>query len=69
MGEGGEGDLGAVGALDVDVVERVGVALELGSDLEDDVVLVQLGEDGGDLALAEGVVEGVVNVLGGDAEA
>ena len=69
VGEGGERDLGAVGALDVDIVERGGIALELGRDLEDDVVLVQLGEDGGDLALAEGIVEGVVDVLRGDAEA
>ena len=36
---------------------------------EDDVVLVQLGVHGVDLALAEGVVEGVVDGGGSDAEA
>src|SRR6266849_1240081 len=66
--EGGERDLGAGGGLDVDGLEGVGVLLEPGGDLEDDVVLVELGEDGGDLALAEGVVQGVVDGLGEDAE-
>ncbi len=33
------------------------------------MVLVELGEDGRDLALAEGVVERVVDDLGGDAQA
>ena len=32
------------------------------------MVLVDLGEDGGDLALSEGVVQGVVNDLRSEAE-
>ena len=67
-GEGVERNLAAVGALDVEVVERVGGALEVGSDLQDDVVLVLLREDGRDLALCEGVVEHVVDGRGSDAE-
>ena len=43
--------------------------LELGLHLQDDAVLVQLREDGGDLPLAEGVVEGVVDHLRRDAQA
>ena len=46
-----------------------GSVWKLGLDFHHDVVLVQLREDGGDLALAEGVVEGVVDVGHGDAEA
>ena len=41
----------------------------MGSVFQDDVVLVELGVLGVDLALTEGVVEGVVDGLGGDAEA
>ncbi len=47
----------------------VGSVWKFGSDFHDHVVLIQLREDGGDLALAEGVVEGVVDVGHGDAEA
>ncbi len=44
-------------------------AVELpGHRLEDDAVLVRLGEDGRDNALAEGVVQRVVDRAGGDAE-
>ncbi len=66
--KGGERHLCAVRALDVNVVERVEIALELGGDLEDDVVLVELGKDGGDLALTEGVVKRVIDVLRRDAK-
>ena len=55
--------------LHVEIVERGGIGLEVLPDLHDHVVLVELGEDGGDLALAEGVVERVVDVGHGDAEA
>jgi hypothetical protein len=41
----------------------------MGVDLEHDVILIQLCEDGRDLALAEGVVEGVVEDFGRDAKA
>ena len=40
-----------------------GILLELRLHFEHHVVLVQLREDGGDLALAEGVVERVVDRL------
>ncbi len=43
--------------------------LEARGDLQDDVVLVQLREHRRDLALREGVVQRVVDVLRGDAEA
>ena len=54
----------AGGRVHVDVFQRVGILLELRIDFQDHVVLVQLREDGGDLALAEGVVERVVDVRG-----
>ena len=66
--EGVERHLGARGRLHVDALERIGILLEGGRDLEDDPVLVQRGEDRRDLALAEGVVEGLVDGLGQDAE-
>jgi hypothetical protein len=50
--------LAALGALHVQRVERVGM-LEARGDLEHDAVLVELGEDRRDLALAERVVERV----------
>ena len=40
-----------------------GFCWNFGIDLQHHVVLVQLREDGGDLALAEGVVERVVDGL------
>ncbi len=46
-----------------------GPLLELGLDLEHHAVLVGLGEDGRDQALAEGVVERVVDGRRRDAEA
>jgi len=67
--EGAQRHLGAGGRLHVDALERVRIVLELGRDLEDHVVLVELGEDGRDLALAEGVVERVVDGLGQDGQA
>ena len=48
-------------AGDVDVVQRRRALLELGLHLEHHAVLVGLGEDGRDQALAEGVVERVVD--------
>ena len=69
VGQHAERDLGAVAGFDVETVEGVGIGLEVLPYFHDHVVLVELGEDGGDLALAEGVVEGVVDVGHGDAEA
>ena len=54
---------------DVNALERIGILLELRIDFQDDVILVELSEDGRDLALAEGVVKGVVDVGGENAEA
>ena len=48
--------------------ERAGVALVLRHGLQHDAVLVGLRVDGRDLALAEGVVERIVDRLHGDAE-
>jgi hypothetical protein len=45
------------------------IALVLGRGLEHDAILVGLGVDGRNLPLTEGVVEGVVDGLHGDAEA
>ena len=69
VGQHAERDLRAVGGFDVEVVEGAGVGLEVLADFHDHMVLIELGEDGGDLALSEGVVEGVVDVGHGDAEA
>ena len=69
VGEGGERDHGSGGGLDVDALEVGGVVLPGLGDLEDDVVLVEGLVGGGDLGLAEGVGEGVVDGEGGDAEA
>src|SRR6266404_107679 len=55
VGEGGEGHGRAGGRAHVDVLEGLRVLLEARLHLEDDVVLVQLREDRGHLALAEGV--------------
>ena len=51
------------------LLERVRVVLVLADHLHDDVVLVEPRVHGGDLALAEGVVEHVVDGLHGEAEA
>src|SRR5215831_17281030 len=53
----------------VQAIERGEVALLVGRDLEDDPIGLELGEILRDLALPEGVVEGVVDQLRRDAEA
>ena len=58
----------AAGAADIDVIQLAGMLPKVGLDLQNDAVLVQLGEDGGDLPLAEGVVERVVDHLRRDPE-
>ena len=55
--------------LDVDLVQRVEVALQLRQHLQDHVIAVELREILRDLALAEGVVQRVVDQLRLDAEA
>jgi len=49
--------------------QRIGILLELRIDFHDHVILVELGKDCGDLALAKGIVERVVNVGRKNAEA
>ena len=53
----------------VNILQRVRVLLELRIDFQDHVILIELREDRGDLALAKGVVERVVDVGGQNAEA
>ena len=54
--------------MDVELVEGGRILLIARLQLEDDVMLIELGEDGRDLALPERIVDGVVDRLGGDAE-
>ena len=68
VGQHAERNLRAVARFDVEIVQRRGIGLEVLPHLHHHVVLVELGEDGGDLALAEGVVERVVHVGHGDAQ-
>src|SRR5229473_622797 len=55
--------------MDVDIFEGVGRLLELRVGFQHNVILIQLSVDRGDLALAEGVVQSVVDVGGKNAEA
>ena len=47
-GDGAQRHLAAAGAADIERPQVLGVLLEVGLDLQDDAVLVQLGEDRGD---------------------
>ena len=67
-GEGGEGHLAGRRGPEVDLLQGLRALAEVGLHLQHHPVLVELGEDGRDLALAEGVVERVVDHLGRDAE-
>src|SRR6267143_677804 len=67
--ERAEGHLRAVGGFYVNVFQRIGVLLELRIHFDDNVILIQLSEDGGAQALAESVVESVVDIGGKNAEA
>ena len=69
MGEGAERNLCAGGRARRRCSQGVGILLEFGLHFQDHVVLVELRENGRDLALAEGVVERVVDRLRSDAEA
>ena len=64
FGKGAERHHLAGAGLDVNLVQGLRRELVLGLHLEHDAVLIELGEDGRDLALPEGVVERVVNGLG-----
>ncbi len=59
----------AAGGADIDVLQRFGALPELGRDLHHHMVLVEVLVDGRDLALAEGIVERVVDLADVDAEA
>ena len=50
------------------LLQRIGVLAELRGDFQHHMVLVELREHDGDQALAEGVVEGVVDGRSGQAE-
>ncbi len=63
-----ERNLRSVAGFDVEIVQRGRVGLEVLTHFHHHVVLVELRENGGDLALAEGVVERVVDVGHGDAQ-
>ena len=49
-------------------MQRLGRELKIGVGLENHAILVELGEDGRNLALTEGIVERVVNCLRQDIE-
>ena len=68
VGDGGSGAVRGAGAGDVELRERVGVLLVARLRFQNDAVLVGLTVDGGNLPLAEGVVERVGDALHGDAE-
>ena len=68
VGEGTQWHLGTTGRAYVDVLQCVRTLLKIRFHLHYHMVLVQLREDGRDLTLAEGVVEGIVDHLGGDAQ-
>src|SRR5260370_41042354 len=56
------------GGAHINMLEGLRTLLKLGLDVEDDPVLVELGEDGGDLTLTECIVEHVVDRLGQDSQ-
>ncbi len=68
-GEGRERDRPARAGLHVDVVQALGGPHHGGVGFQDHPVLAGLGEDGRDDPLSEGVIKGLVDGLGGDAEA
>ena len=57
------------GRGEIDLGQRIRVALVFRLGLEDHAVLVGLAVDGGNLALAEGIAQGIDHGLHGDAEA
>src|SRR4051812_31517073 len=61
--KGAQRNIGSVRRMHIDVFERIWSTLKVRPDLKHNVILVQLREHGGDLSLAEGVVEGVVDRL------
>ena len=60
--EGAEGNLRTVGGSYVNIFQRIGILLESRVHFQDDVILIELRENGGDQALSESVVKRVVNI-------
>src|SRR5260370_32871145 len=60
--ESAERDLRSVGRLHVNIFQRIRILLELRIHFQDHVILIELGKNRGDLALAKGIVKRVVNV-------
>ena len=69
MGERAQRHRAAGRRAHVDVIQLRRIALKIRQRFQNDVILVQLGEEGGNLPLAERVVERVVNRLRRDAQA
>ena len=69
MGDGVQRDLLAVGRTHVDIAQGFGVLPEARRGFHHHVILVQRFIHGGDLALAEEIVQRIVDQLGRDAEA
>ena len=55
-------------AGNINALQRIGIGAEIGINFEHDVVLVQLRKHDRDQPLPEGVVQGVVDRAGGDAQ-
>src|SRR5487761_221363 len=68
IGEGAERNLDAVLRTDVDGFQSVRILLEVRCNFQYDVILVELAEYGGYLALPEGVVERVIDHRRSDAK-
>src|SRR4051812_41064228 len=68
MREGREGNLCTAGALHEDVREGGWILLKIAGDLQDNMILVELGKHGRDLTLSERVVQRVIDILWSDAE-
>src|SRR5262249_30908464 len=67
--QGGERHRGAgQRRLDVDAIKRVEALLQLGKNLQNQPISIELGEKLSDLALPVGVIEGVVDRLRGDSK-
>ncbi len=60
--------LRASARLHIQIFERSWVLLKLRSHFQDHVILIQLGEDGRNLALSKGVVERVINLRRKDSQ-
>src|SRR5262245_21636065 len=69
MSECADWDLSASGGTEIDILQRLRAALELGSNLHHDMVLVELRKHSRDLTLTEGIVKRVVELGRGNPKA